>query len=220
MPDDLLSRADLEGNEKLLIMILGRLGALEKPVHPRQAWLAEKMGVREDTMNRMLKRLAKKGVLKFEGRIWKIQQYSLVITRPNAWSSPGQTPDDSPGQTPDHKRREQSRRRQIEEQPAAAPSAAGEDSQDIVEVFDAFRTSGLNPHINFGNRTQRSAAADLLKAYGLGKVLKTIAYAASVSGQRYAPTITSPLALKQDLGKLIAYSKKEQSKKPNIAFIS
>lgn len=106
------------------------------------------------------------------------------------------------------------------EEDVAARGAADVDQQDIVDVLDAFRTGGLNPHINFGNITQRKAAAELLKAYGRSKVLATVAYAASISGKPYAPTITTPLALKQDLGKLIAYSKREEAKKPSFSFIS
>ena len=86
----------------------------------------------------------------------------------------------------------------------AAPSAAGE----IVKVFEAFQKSGLNPHINYGNRTQRAAAEFLVGRYGVEKVLGSVAYAASVAGQPYAPVVTTPLELKEKIGKLVAHAKR------------
>lgn len=78
IPDDLLERTDLDLAEKILIAIMGRLGALEKPIYPRHQWLALKMGIPIKQVSRTLKKLQNKGIVKYEGRKWKIRQYSLT----------------------------------------------------------------------------------------------------------------------------------------------
>lgn len=66
----------------------------------------------------------------------------------------------------------------------------------------------INPVINFGNKTQRNALADLLKELGYEKVLAAIKYAVFVQGEQYAPTITTPYQLKNKLGDLRVFHKK------------
>lgn len=84
-----------------------------------------------------------------------------------------------------------------------ATSVAG-----VQEVMAAFYE--INPGLNFGNKTQREAAEWLLGKFGLEKTLNTIRYAETIHEEQYAPTITTPLQLKEKLGALIAYSKKNK----------
>lgn len=77
IPDILLERTDLDLAEKIVIAIFDRLGALEKPIYPRHQWLAERMGMTERGIKKILKRLEEKGWVNFEGRRWKIAQYTL-----------------------------------------------------------------------------------------------------------------------------------------------
>ena len=90
------------------------------------------------------------------------------------------------------------------------------DSKEIAEAIDAFKTTGLNPEIKFGNTTQCKVAGELIKKYGLEKILNTIKYAASIANDQYAPTITTPLELQEKLGKLIKYNK---SHNPNNNYL-
>lgn len=78
---------------------------------------------------------------------------------------------------------------------------------EITQVFERFQKL-VNPTINYGNITQRKAAEALLKAFGLDDVLRKIDYAASIYGLDYAPTIATPLQLKDKLPQLLAYQKK------------
>ena len=89
-------------------------------------------------------------------------------------------------------------------------------TKTIIAVFSAFQKSGLNPHINFGNKTQRNAADFLVKTYGLQEVLATIEQISTIN-DRFAPVITSPYELKEKLGKLKIYlesRKQVKSMKP------
>lgn len=88
--------------------------------------------------------------------------------------------------------------------------ASGAD--EIINLFDTFKKTGLCPMINFGNKTQRAAAGDLIKKFGLEKMISAVKYAASISGDKYAPVITTPLQLKEKIGLLIVYSKKNNTK--------
>lgn len=83
-----------------------------------------------------------------------------------------------------------------------------EHSKEIQEIFNLFYE--INPTINFGNKTQRSAAEDMIKKFGAEKTINTVKFAISVQGKRYAPTITNPLELKNNMGKLLVYNKREQ----------
>lgn len=85
----------------------------------------------------------------------------------------------------------------------------------IKEIFKTFYDNG-NKGINFGNKTEREAAKWLLKEYGLEKTINTIKFALSIAGKQYAPVITTPFQLKNNMAKLIAYYKREQEPKKGV----
>jgi len=86
----------------------------------------------------------------------------------------------------------------------------------INNLLDAFKK--INPTINFGNTTQRKCLDEIVEKFGYEKTLKTIEYAVSVQGQKFAPTITTPYQLKNKLGDLMVFYKKE-SGSPRIVKI-
>lgn len=79
---------------------------------------------------------------------------------------------------------------------------------EIQKILDLFYK--VNPTLNFANKTLRRAAEDLIAKFGFEKTLHTVEYATSIQGKRYAPVITTPLELKNNMGKLLAYYKREQ----------
>lgn len=83
-----------------------------------------------------------------------------------------------------------------------------EHSKETQEIFKLFYE--INPTINFGNKTQRKATEEMIKKFGVEKTINTVKFAISVQGKRYAPTITNPLELKNNMGRLITYYKREQ----------
>ena len=92
---------------------------------------------------------------------------------------------------------------------------AASGGEQINTLLNEFKI--INPTLNFVNKTQRKALESLVKQYGYEKILRTIQYAMSVQGQKYAPTITTPYQLKEKLGELKIYHQKENNQKPRIA---
>lgn len=91
-------------------------------------------------------------------------------------------------------------------------------ADEVNEIMGRFHDT-INPTINFGNTTQRKAAADLVKKIGLEKTLRAVDYAASVQGTPYAPTITNPYQLKERFAALMAFYKKNEAKSPLVVVI-
>ena len=89
------------------------------------------------------------------------------------------------------------------------PATTSVANQGITDVLNSFK--GINPTINFGNKTQRKAAADLVKQFGLEKVMATIDYYKTIRGDKFSPVITTPYQLKEKMGQLIAYYNKSQT---------
>ena len=87
----------------------------------------------------------------------------------------------------------------------------------VQEVFDVFYKS-VNPTINFGNKTNRMAAENLIKKFGLERILKIAEYACKVQGQKYAPTITTPFSLQEKLASLKIFYEREKKKTNTINF--
>lgn len=88
-------------------------------------------------------------------------------------------------------------------------------TEHINEIIKIFYDM-VNPNINYGNKTLRTAAEWLINKYGFDRVSKIAVYACSVQGQKYAPTITTPYQLKEKMAELKIYKDKE---KPNITII-
>jgi hypothetical protein len=85
-----------------------------------------------------------------------------------------------------------------------ADRSAGKQINELLKEFEP-----INPTINYGNKTQRKALEEMLKKFGYEKLLNTIKFAISKQGEKYAPTITTPIQLKNKLGELLVYYKKE-----------
>ena len=83
---------------------------------------------------------------------------------------------------------------------------------EIEQVFDIFYES-INPQINFGNRTMRAAAEDLIKRYGIEKAVGFARAAVAVHGKKFAPVITTPYQLKEKLSALAAFYKTRKARK-------
>ena len=87
-------------------------------------------------------------------------------------------------------------------------------SPDIVDLINIFKP--INPTINFGNKTTRKAAADLIKQFGKEKATEYAHYAVSVFGMPYAPVITTPYDLREKLSKLAAFHTSDKNKQEKI----
>lgn len=78
---------------------------------------------------------------------------------------------------------------------------------------------GINPTLNWGNKTSRRAAADLIKRFGLEGASKMAEQIISVQGKPYAPTATTPYQMKEKLAQFKIYFDKQKNNKSKIVTI-
>lgn len=120
----------------------------------------------------------------------------LLVKNKSKYGSPAPTFTSSPA--PTHKRK-------IKE---TTKETSGQSPLDEVNLLiNIFQT--INPGINYANLTNRKAAEWLISKYGFEKASSTAEFAVMSTGKPYAPTITTPYQLKEKLGSLIAFYKRD-----------
>jgi hypothetical protein len=90
---------------------------------------------------------------------------------------------------------------------------------DLNSLIGLFKE--VNPNFTelYKNKTQRSALNWLVEKHGLEKIKEVILSLPKIIGEKYAPTITTPLQLKNKLPELIVFVKKQKSSVPAVAKI-
>jgi len=93
---------------------------------------------------------------------------------------------------------------------------SSEQSSQVQKVLEIFYK--INPTLNWGNKTNRSAAAEMIKKFGLDATLKMAQQIVDVQGEQYAPVATNPYKMKEKLAEFKIYFDKEKNngKKPLI----
>lgn len=86
------------------------------------------------------------------------------------------------------------------------------DSEQIQQVMEVFYK--INPTLNWGNKTQRKAIAEMIQKFTFEKTKGLAEYAVSIQGLPFSPTITTPYQLKEKASALIVYHQKELNSKP------
>jgi len=89
-----------------------------------------------------------------------------------------------------------------------ATDVAGTETQEILNAFYE-----INPHLNYGNKTERKAAERLVKVHGKESVLKAVAILPKLNAEQYCPTTVTPYQLVNNWAKLKAFLEKKQNKK-------
>lgn len=118
----------------------------------------------------------------------------LLVKNKSKYGSPAPTFASSPA--PTHKRKIKEITKDIPVRATTSP-----DTNDLFKLF----YSTINPNINFANKTERAAAEWLITHYGLEKIIAAAKYAIGVQNDKYAPTITTPLQLKDKMAALVKY---------------
>lgn len=92
------------------------------------------------------------------------------------------------------------------------PATQGVAPKETQEIINLFR--GVNPSYErlFPNKTQRSAVDRLIKKFGFEKIKNTVEALPEIINKKYAPRITTPVQLEENLGKLIAFVNQEKEK--------
>lgn len=87
---------------------------------------------------------------------------------------------------------------------------SSETGKAVNKVLDVFFE--INPGINYANNTNRKSASWLVEKFGEEKAVAYATAAKVIQGKKYAPTITTPTHLKEKLGELDSFYKKETNK--------
>ncbi len=93
-------------------------------------------------------------------------------------------------------------------------------AEDISFIIGLFKEVNPTHERLFGMPPQRAAVDRLLVKFGKDKLEAMVKFLPKSNSSRYAPTITTPVQLERDLGKLVAWGQKEKDiKKTNVAFV-
>lgn len=93
-------------------------------------------------------------------------------------------------------------------------AAKAAETSPINEILGLFEV--VNPALNYGNTTQRSAIERLLKRFGREKLEGIIKALPEIINKPFAPRVTTPLQLEAKLGELIVFYKQNQSKNKTL----
>lgn len=197
----------------------------EQTCFPSKKLMAEELSISERSVYTALKQLEKYNIVNVEEQGRKNngsflnKLYTLINKRywkkkePQANGAVGKKRH-SPQANDDIHRRHllpnketHKRRKHIEKE---THKAKLENFAELSNLFNLF--SKINPTINYGNKTERNALKELIKKGGYNKMLEAVRYAIKIQGEKYAPVITTPLQLKNKLGSLIVYWKKNNNK--------
>lgn len=102
-------------------------------------------------------------------------------------------------------------------QKKVAQQSSAESISSIIGLFKE-----VNPSTDrlFGMPPQRAATDRLLVKFGEEKLSDMVRFLPKSNASRYAPTITTPVQLERDLGKLIAWGEKEKDIKKGRGFVT
>jgi Helix-turn-helix domain len=198
---------------------------------PSKKLVAEELAISERSVYTALKTLESWNIIRIETRgrdetgkfnnllytlldkkVWKLkpdQQQHM----PSANSAVGKT-EQSPSANNDNYRRQQvpNKETHIKDTHIKVYTEGGE----INELIDLFKT--VNPSYKelFKNINQRKALIRLSQVLGWEKLRAAIDLLPRTNAERYAPTITTPIELEHNLGRLIAYVQRQQSEGPKL----
>lgn len=225
IPADVRYHPTLKANAKLLYGEITALCNERGHCWANNNYFSELYGVDDKTISRWISSLVKAKfirveVLKDEGfkrKIW-ITPSDEKITR---GGRKDHYPSDQKVTTPSdekitHNNTSINNTDNITSNQPAELATAEKEMSPVMQIFEVFYRS-VNPTINYGNRTSRSAAEFLIGKYGLEKTVSIAKYACSVQTEQYAPTITTPYQLKEKLAALIKFNATQQKKGITVA---
>lgn len=200
---------------------------------PAQSTIAEELGIAERTVRKYLKFFEKYNLIAVERekdcktKKWLNNVYFLrdksEWIKPQAPVAYGATGNQQqePQATDDQSHRHQLPNKETHKTTRlkdkdVALNATGKDINSLIDLF-----KGVNPNYEqlFNKLPQRSALERMVKKWGYEKMENGINLLPQIFGQRYAPTITTPVQLENKMGELINFIKKERSGKPKIKMV-
>ncbi len=193
---------------------------------PSQETIAAELGISTRTVKKYINLFQKYnviGVLRerdYTTKMWKTNVYRLLDKC--HWSKPGESvahgkpradKSKSQGQRLPNNKTHTNNNTQTLAAPAADQEKTGVDPKETSELINTFKSNNPSFDRMFGNKTERAAAERMIIQHGYERMIRVAKFAVSVSGKSYAPVITTPYQLEKNMGKLVAYFKREGSSK-------
>lgn len=178
--------------------------------------LAQQLGLSEQQIRTALNKLKSTN----EITIVSTKQYSIITIQ--KWKNYQEVTSKSTNEQPTSNQRatttkEVKNERSKEEHLTSIATSVAEPVNEFIGLFKE-----VNPSYEslYANRTQRAAAARLLKKFGYEAMRKTLLIVQKTNEQPYAPVITSPLELEKNGGRLKAFIQKNQREQLKNQIIS
>lgn len=89
----------------------------------------------------------------------------------------------------------------------------------VNEVLSLFKEVNPNYEILYKRPPQRKALERMIKKFGREKMEGAIKVLVKTNGQNYAPMITTPIQLEENLGKLVAFVRRSKENNNKVAII-
>ncbi len=140
-------------------------------------------------------------------RVWALVEHEVKIPKPNEAVTDDEEDNDRPEDDEDEE----------PEKPLKTPGIIAKEADPINPLIELFKDVNPSYARLYPNKNQRAAMQRLLKQYSpelLGRIIK---YLPTSNAAKFAPTITTPMQLETDLGKLIAWGHKQKAAKRKTA---
>jgi hypothetical protein len=214
-----------------LYLQMKRLAGENGKTFAAQGYFMRKLGISQPTLRKEMKYLIEKGWIRYSGDVevdtdggkQKVKSYRIV----DLWKKNVDYYEDKRGEkidTPLHSRGER-----IVEQGVKARGERIVDKEEPVKKEPSFKKTsaiavpinellnlfeGVNPSFSelYKRKNQRDAAQWLLEKYGIEKMTGMLRALPEIVSRPYAPNITTPIQLKENLGKLLNFINQEKSK--------
>lgn len=204
IPKEVAARTEISIEARFLFGILWTRKNGENVAWPGQATLAATMGCGERSIRRYIDELVAANLIEVEQQGLRRTNRYRILNGQNDRSRP----DTAVRSGPDTAVRSHSKRTEEQEQKKESLAPAAQEGTvtvrkdaDIIAVFEVFQRT-VNPAINYANRTYREAAAALIKAYGVEKVIRAAEYAVANVGRDMFPQVTNPHELREKFTRL------------------
>jgi DNA-binding Lrp family transcriptional regulator len=194
----------------------------EQTCFPSKKLIARELSISERTVYTAIKKLEEWDIIKIESQgrkdngsfknlIYILLDKSQWKDKPSANCAVGkkQQPPSASGAKPVGTSCRRSKHIEVNTYKEIADKSAGQKINELLKEFEE-----VNPTINYGNKTQRKVLEDMVNKWGYEKTLNTIKASNKIQCKKYAPTITTPIQLKNKLGELLVYYKKETNNQP------
>jgi len=207
IPKEIWLSPKLTLQEKVFLVEIDSLDSSERGCYAGNRYFAKFFGLSEDRCSAIITSLKKKlmvdvDINKASGKsIRKITSLMLIPTRRKDRVGIGENAEWPLG--------ENAAPNNTEENNTVNSSPSGREVGEMISLFEL-----VNPSFQalFKRKHEREAVAWLLEKYGEEKCRAMIQALPQIINQPYAPRVTTPEQLKNNLGKLIAFYNQEKGK--------